>query len=157
MRRNTHRFGQDEGIRHQVQQGGGGVNVVEGVRRFQAAVQRVVHDGGGQSVETQEISHLPIVLSGEEEEVCSASGGTTPKKTPPLGGSLYLDQVRIDNVLLGQQPVFYFFLAHGRNQVELAQVLLEEAMHQRHVLLGHRSQTLSLWSLKGRRWRGRKK
>lgn len=63
----------------------------------------------------------------------------------------YLHQVSVDNILLGQQPVFYLFLGHGRHQVELAKVLTEEAMHHRHIFFGHRPQTLSLRSLKERR------
>lgn len=62
----------------------------------------------------------------------------------------YLHQVSVDNILPGQQPVFYLFLVHGGHQVELAQILTEEAMHHRHILLCHRPQTLSLRRLKTR-------
>lgn len=62
---------------------------------------------------------------------------------------IHLHQVSVNNILLGQQPVFYLFLVHGGHQVEMAQVLTEEAMHHRHILLGHWPQTLSLRSLKG--------
>lgn len=48
--------------------------------------------------------------------------------------------------------MFHLFLVHGGHQVELAQVFPEEAMHHRHIFLGHRPQTRSLWSLmRGRR------
>lgn len=59
----------------------------------------------------------------------------------------YLHQVSVDNVLLGKQPVFHLLLVHGRHQAELAEVLAQELVHHRHVLLGHRPQTLSFWSL----------
>lgn len=55
------------------------MHVVEGVGCLQAAVHRVVHDGGGQCVKTQEVSHLPIVLSEQETRICieavSGDGG----------------------------------------------------------------------------------
>lgn len=45
--------------------------------------------------------------------------------------------------------MFHLLLVHNRNQVELAKVLVEKAAHHRHILLGHWSQTRSLWGLKG--------
>ncbi len=56
----TDRLGEDESVSHQVQQGGGGVYVIEGIRCLQTAMHRMVHDGGRQSVETQHVSHLPV-------------------------------------------------------------------------------------------------
>lgn len=61
----THRFGQDEGVGHKVQQGGGGVNVVEGIGSFQGAMHRVIHDGGWQCVETQNVRHFALALPGK--------------------------------------------------------------------------------------------
>lgn len=62
----------------------------------------------------------------------------------------YLHQVSVNNILPGQQPVRHLFRAHCRHQVELAQVITEEAMHQRHILLGHRPQTRSFRGLEER-------
>lgn len=42
----TDRLGEDESVSHQVQQGGGGVYVIEGIRGLQTAMHRMVHDGG---------------------------------------------------------------------------------------------------------------
>lgn len=56
----TDRLGKDESISHQVQQGCGVVYVIEGVRCFQTAVHRMVHDGGRQCVETQEVGNFPL-------------------------------------------------------------------------------------------------
>lgn len=55
----THRLGEYKSITHEVDERRLGVNVVEGVSSFQALVSRVVHDGGGQRVEAQEVCHLP--------------------------------------------------------------------------------------------------
>ena len=65
------------------------------------------------------------------------------------GGDLYLHQVGVYDVLLGQQPVLHLPRAHGGGQVELAQVPQQQTMHRRHVLPGHWSQARCLWSLKG--------
>lgn len=55
----AHRLGEDESVAHEVDERRFGVDVVEGVSSFQALVGRVVHDGGGQRVEAQEVCHLP--------------------------------------------------------------------------------------------------
>lgn len=60
---------------------------------------------------------------------------------------IYLHQVSVDNILPWQQPVFHLFLVHHRHQVELAQILPEEAVHKRYILLSHCPQTLSLRGL----------
>lgn len=66
------------------------MHVVEGVGCLQAAVHRVVHDGGGQCVKTQEVSHLPIVLLVQETHISSEGvprggrGGCIDGKTLPL-------------------------------------------------------------------------
>lgn len=56
----AHRLGEDESITHEVNERRLGVNVVEGVSSFQTLVSWVVHDGGGQRVEAQEVRHLPL-------------------------------------------------------------------------------------------------
>lgn len=149
LERDTHRFSQDEGIGHQIEQGRGGVHIVEGVRCLQAAVHRVVHDGGGQRVKTQKVSHLPIVLLGNNTKtLVSKCQRVNEADTLNTKCCYYLHQVSVDNVLSGKQPVFHLFLVHGRHQAELAEVLAEEPVHHRHILLGHWPQTLSLWRLR---------
>lgn len=138
--RKTNRFGQNESIRHQIKQWGGGVHVVKGVRCFQTPVHRMIHDGGGQGVETQEVRHFSIRLSEENKQRLSAM------KTKSrhlcwnfLKATVYLHQVSVNDVLLRQKPVLHLLLVHDRHKVELAQVFPEKAVHHRHILLGHRS------------------
>lgn len=115
-------------------------------------VHRVVHNGGGQSVETQEIGHLSIVL---EDANIQVSSGTEVHIlwTTSCCLYIYLHQVSVNNILPRQQPVFHLFLVHGGHKVELAQVIPEEPMHHRHVFLGHLPQTRSLWSLREKKMR----
>lgn len=127
------------------------MHIVKRVCCFETPVHRMVHDGGGQRVETQEVRHFPIRLSdgkikkikNNHTDQCHRGRAKTFSTT-----TIYLHKIGVNNVLLGQKPVFHLLLVHDRHKVELAQVFTEKAMHHWHILLGHRSQTRSLWSLK---------
>jgi len=55
----------------------------------------------------------------------------------------------VDDVLLGDEEVGHLLLVQDGRQVELLQVLPEEAVHHRHILLGHRPHALRLGGLGG--------
>ncbi|KAG8139863.1 hypothetical protein E2320_002627 [Naja naja] len=59
-KKETHQFGQYESIIHEVNKRCFGVDIVERIGCLQTLVCRMIHNGGGQCVETQEICHLPI-------------------------------------------------------------------------------------------------
>lgn len=65
----------------------------------------------------------------------------------------YLHQVGVDDVLLGQEPVLHLLRAHDWSQVELTEIILQQAVHNRDILHRHRPQASGLRSLETRRRR----
>ena len=67
----------------------------------------------------------------------------------PADVGAHLHHVGVDDVLLGHQEVGHLLLVQHGGQVELGQVLPQEAVHRRHVLPGHRPQPWGLGGLAG--------
>ena len=58
----TYIFGHYESVLHQVDPGSGSADIVERVGGLQELVLRVVHDGGGEGVETDKVRYCSIPL-----------------------------------------------------------------------------------------------
>lgn len=58
----TYIFGHDESVLHQVDPRSGSADIVERVGGLQELVLGVVHDGGGEGVETDKVRYCSIPL-----------------------------------------------------------------------------------------------
>lgn len=65
----------------------------------------------------------------------------------------HLYQEGVNDVLLGQEPMLHLLHAHSWSQVELTEIILQQAVHSRDVLHRHRLQASSLRSLETKRQR----
>lgn len=65
--------------------------------------------------------------------------------------SLYLDDERVDDVLLGEEPMSHVLLSHRWSKMETSQVFLQQLGNLVDVTPLHRPQTCSLGALCVRR------